>query len=94
VWISTLIFKQGYPCKDILKLISVEQKYPCMDISLQLSMLLWIPLWISMGFYGYTCMDWLWILDLGMDFIYTSLLFRALRRPSAKSLGIPGVKCR
>ena len=32
-----------------------------MDISLQLSMLLWI----SMDFYGYPCIGLLWILDPG-----------------------------
>ena len=28
-----------------------------MDISLQLSMLLWISIWISLDFYGYPCID-------------------------------------
>ena len=32
VRISTLISKQGYPCKDILELISVEHKFQWMDI--------------------------------------------------------------
>jgi len=63
VWISTEISKQGYPCKDILQWISVNNKYPrmdihvYMDISLQLSMLLWISIWISLDFYGYPCID-------------------------------------
>jgi len=35
-----------------------------MDISLQLSMLLWVYIWISLDFYGYPCIDLLWILDL------------------------------
>jgi len=39
VWISTLISKKGYPCNDILQLISVDHKYPCMDINV-----LWISL--------------------------------------------------
>jgi len=48
LWISLLISKQAYPCKDIQQLISVEHEYPRMDIhvftdiSLQLSMLLLI----------------------------------------------------
>jgi len=41
-----------------------------MDIRLQLSMLFWISMWISMwiflDFYGYPCIDLLWILDPGM----------------------------
>jgi len=36
-----------------------------MDISLQLSMLLWISIWISLDFYGYLFIDLLWILDPG-----------------------------
>jgi len=69
VRISTLISKQGYPCKDILHWVSVEHEYPrmdtyvFMDISLQFSMLLFISMWISIDFYGYPCMDLLWILD-------------------------------
>ena len=39
-----------------------------MDIILQLSMLLWISIWISLDFYGYPCIDLLWILDLGMEY--------------------------
>ena len=35
------------------------------DISLQLSMLLWISIWISLDFYGYPCIDLLWILVSG-----------------------------
>ena len=34
-----------------------------MDISLQLPMLLWTSIWISLAFYGYPCLDLLWILD-------------------------------
>ena len=37
-----------------------------MDISIQLSMLLWISIWISLDFYRYQCIDLLWILDPGM----------------------------
>jgi len=36
-----------------------------MDISLQLSMLLWISMLISLDFYGYPCIDLLWIPDPG-----------------------------
>jgi len=36
-----------------------------MDISLQLSIPLWIYNWISLDFYGYPCIDLLWILDPG-----------------------------
>jgi len=59
VWTSTLISKQGYPFKDILQWISVEHEYPRMDIyvfmgiSLQLSMLLLVSIWISNDIYGY-----------------------------------------
>ena len=63
VWIS----KQGYPWKDNLQLISMEHNYPCMDIhvfvdiSLQLSMLLWISMRVSM-LYGYLGIyGFLWI---------------------------------
>jgi len=35
------------------------------DISIQLSMFLWISIWISLDFYGYPCIDLLWILDPG-----------------------------
>jgi len=35
-----------------------------MNIGLQLSILLWISIWISLDFYGYPCIDLLWILDL------------------------------
>ena len=38
-----------------------------MDISLQLSMILWISIWISSGLYGYPCIDLLWILDPGFE---------------------------
>ena len=36
-----------------------------MDISLQLSMLLLISIWIFLNFYGYPRIDLLWILDPG-----------------------------
>jgi len=32
-----------------------------MDVSLQLSLLLWISIWMSLDFYGYPCIDLLWI---------------------------------
>jgi len=73
-WISTLISKQGNPCKDILQWISVNDKNPWidinvfMDISLHLFLLLWISIWICIDFYGYPCIDLLWILDLGKAF--------------------------
>jgi len=38
-----------------------------MDISLQLSMLLWISIWISLDFYGYPCIYLLWVLDPGIE---------------------------
>jgi len=44
-----------------------------MDISLQLSVLLWMSIWISLDFYGYPCLDLLWILDL---FRFGNLLVR------------------
>jgi len=49
-----------------IQLMSVEHKYPRMDISLQLSMLLLISIWLSIDFYGYPCMDLLGILDPGV----------------------------
>jgi len=48
VWISTLISKQGYPFKDILQWISVNNKYPWMDIYV-----LWISDFNYWCFYGY-----------------------------------------
>jgi len=39
-----------------------------MDISLQLSVLLWISICISLDFYGYPCIDLLWILYTGVNF--------------------------
>jgi len=38
-----------------------------MDVRLQLSMLLWISIWISLDFCGYPCTDLLWILDPGLS---------------------------
>ena len=39
-------------------------RYPCfMDISLNLSIILRISIWIFIYFYGYPCMNMLWILD-------------------------------
>jgi len=55
-------FRNGYPLTiNLHKLISMF-----MDISLQLSMLLWISIWIYLDFYGYPCIDLLWILDPGL----------------------------
>jgi len=46
--------------------------YPCfMDISLQLSVLLWI----SLDFYGYPYIDLLWIFDPGAAFDFSSSMF-------------------
>ena len=64
MWISTLIFKQGYPCKDILQWISVNNKYLRIDVYV-----LWISVfnypclygypfvypWISMDIHALTC---------------------------------------
>ena len=36
------------------------------DISLQLSMLLLVSIWISLDIYGCPCIDLLWILDSGI----------------------------
>jgi len=65
VWISALISKLGYPYKDILRWISVNNKNSWMDIRvfmdirLQLSILLWIhPFgnpWISVDIRALTC---------------------------------------
>jgi len=41
-----------------------------MDIILQLSMLLWISIWISLDFYGYPCIDLLRILDPGRVMVF------------------------
>ena len=81
VWISTEISKQGYPCKDILQWISVNNIYPWMDIhvfmdiSLELSMLLWISIWISLYFYWYPRIDLLWILGPGFFYLFICLFF-------------------
>jgi len=72
VRISTLISKQGYPCKDILQWMPVKHEYPRMDIHI---------LWISL--FNHQCImdirldthsfpristDMLWILDPGSEF--------------------------
>ena len=69
-WISTLISKHGYPCKDIPHgypwTINIHEWMSMfLQIRLQLSMLLWISIWIYLDFYGYPCIDLLWILDPG-----------------------------
>jgi len=51
-------FYNWYPWKHI---------HVFMDISLQLSILSWISICISMDFYGYLCMDLLWILAPGIN---------------------------
>ena len=57
-----------------------------MDISLQLSMLLWISILISFDFYGYPCIELLWILDPG----YPSLGRKFLRTLKLISDHSPG----
>jgi len=62
------ITMQGYSAMDICK-----NNYPWtdihvfMDISLQLSTISWTSIWISLDFYGYSCIDLLWILDPGLS---------------------------
>jgi len=41
--------------------------YHVLWTSLQLSMLLWMSIWICVDFYGYPCIELLWILDPGME---------------------------
>jgi len=45
-----------------------------MDIGLQLPMLLWISIWISLDFYGYPCIDLQWILDPG-KFVVSNIVW-------------------
>ena len=51
---------QGHSAMDICKCPWIDI-YVFVDISLQSFMLLWIFIWIYMDFYGYPCMDLLWI---------------------------------
>jgi len=65
--IQARISMQGHSAMNIRK----QYKYSQMDIhvlwiSAQLSMLLWISIWISLDLYGYPCIDLLWILDPGL----------------------------
>jgi len=59
-----------------------------MNISLQLSMLLWISIWISLDFYGYRCIDLLSILDPVYRSLITSQKATTLtgRKPSEVSI--------
>jgi len=74
--------------------ISIERtgKYPWMnihvfmDISLQFSILPWISLWISMDFYGYPCMNLLWILVLGWSFLFLNAMILSLNMPHKENL--------
>jgi len=67
--IQARISMQGHSAMDIQ-----NNKYPLMDIhifmdiSLQLSMLLWISIWISLDFHGHPCIDLLRILDPGHSY--------------------------
>jgi len=65
-----------------------------MDISLQLSMLLWISIWISLDFYGYPCTDLLWILDpalvVSISLFHPFILFsKSYKYSSTKLHDIP-----
>jgi len=65
--IQARISLRGHPAMDIRKQLISINGYPCfMDISLQLSMLLWIYISICMDFFGYPCIDLQWILDPGL----------------------------
>jgi len=65
---------QGHSAMDIRKQCISINGYPCfMDITLQLSMLLWISIWISLDFYGYPCIDLVWILDPGKPLFFCFL---------------------
>jgi len=66
VWKSTMISKQGYPCKYILQWMSVEDDYPRMDIhvfmGISLQLFPFRHLLISMNI----DIELLWILDPGL----------------------------
>jgi len=61
------LLKSNYPWMDV---------HVFMDINLQLSMLLWIPLWIFLYLHGYPWMGLLWILDPGTGFQIIGSFFR------------------
>jgi len=64
-WISTLISKHGYPCKDIPQRISLNKKYPYMDIHV---------LWILV--FSYSC-----FMDVHLDilgFLWISMHWLAI----------------
>jgi len=75
-----------YPSRDIHARTfcngSVNDKYPWMDIhvymdiSLQLFLLSWISIWISMVFNGYASTDLLWILDPGNKHLPSFLYYQ------------------
>jgi len=67
--IQARISMQGHSSMNIRKQKIYIDGYPhFMDISLQLSMVLWISIWIFLDFYRYPCIDLLWILDPGGAF--------------------------
>jgi len=85
-WISTLISKQGYPCKDILQCISMEHKYPLKNTT----HLLWISFFHYRCFCGYPsigvciwiCMDFHAFLWTSMDFyVYPCMDLRWILDP-------------
>ena len=68
------------PCLDFQKSTDINMDiHVFMGISLQLSMFLWISNWISLDFYGYPCIDLLWILHQGSRFRYLTIQYRARR---------------
>ena len=65
-------FRNGYPQTINIHVFT--------DISLQLSMLLWISIWILLNFYvyPYPCIDLLWILDPGNGLRFDFKEFRSV----------------
>jgi len=64
--IQTGIYMQGHFTMDVRERWISTNWYPCfLWIRLLLSMLLLITILISIDFYGYPCLDLLWILDPG-----------------------------
>jgi len=66
------IFMQGHSTMDIRKQEIFMNGYPRFtDSCLQLCMLLWISIWISLDFYGYPCIDLLWIRSREVSITYS-----------------------
>ena len=65
-----------------------------MEVSLQSSMLLWIPIWIFLDFYGYPCIDLVWILDPGLIRHYTIPQFQVLSFSNSLKVALLRVKWR